>query len=453
MLWNTPQLKQCKSQLGQLLLSDEQELFFVNQDFGRVTTGEALAVCSFKELAPLQKFLQFAAQHQLPITIRANGLSQSGQSLAIKGGVSLEIRELNAKIGLEAPGVRAGCSATWKEIIEHTLQKKTLPLVFPYNTNLTLGGVLSVGGVGSSSFKRGILAAHVSQLEVILANGELVICTKEDHADLFNACLSGAGLFGVIYNAVLDVRPCKSQVRVINLLYDNYQHWLNDQFLLKHHCDYLEAYISPEYLSEHQKACVLQLGIEFDEQAPSLEFFKELNFVKELSTENKPIWDYVTRHDGRLSAMRETGAWEEHHPWYECYLDVRLLLPHLPAIVALLDEAIGGIYHVFPIATHHPKYFMLPNSQHDVTFNVLAPGVTADKLPKAIAALIEVDRLLLSIGGKRYISGWIPQECDEAFWKNHYGSLWEERNNTKLNYDPANIFCSQLFPFRRTSSC
>jgi hypothetical protein len=453
MLWNTPQIKQCKHQLGQLLLSDEQELFFVNQDFGHMTKGSAVAVCSFEEIEHLQNFLQFATQHQLPLTIRANGLSQSGQSLAIKGGVSLDISSLNSQVSFEPEGLKAGCSATWKTIIKQTLKEKKLPRVFPYNTNLTLGGVLSVGGVGSSSFREGILAAHVHKLDVVVANGELISCSNDKFPDLFNACLSGAGLFGIISNAVLELRNCRNNVQIVTLLYDNYQSWIQDQFVLKEHGDYLEAYISPESIHDQQKACIIQLGMEYDEVFPPMTFLNELRFAKKLATESKTIWEYVTRHDGRLTTMRNTGAWEAHHPWYECYVDSRLLLPHVQKIVNLLDNSIGGIYHIFPIANRHPKYFMLPESNHDVTFNVLAPGISADKLEVALEALKEIDEVLLNLGGKRYISGWIPQQCNENFWKSHYGHFWEERNQIKLDYDPANIFCSQLFPYRRESSC
>jgi FAD/FMN-containing dehydrogenase len=450
MLWNIHQIKQCEHETGQALLSDKQALVFFNQDFGHISKGFAEAVCKPNHLSDLQTILSFASHHKLPVTLRAHGLSQSGQSLAVSGGLTLDIRDLNSEIHREKSLVTSGCSVSWKDILAHTLEDQKIPRVFPYNTNLTLGGVLSVGGVGSSSFKEGILAAHVQALDVVLPGGEMVSCNRDKNHDLFDACLSGTGLFGVIYNATLNLRSCKSHVRIHTLAYDNYQQWMSDQFLLKKHCEFLEAYISPEHINSAQKVCILQFGIEYETTPPSCSFLKELSFTKEVQVEDKTIWDYVIRHDVRLNAMQENGTWNEMHPWYECYVDGQLLLPHLQNINTILDENVGGIYHVFPVAEIHPKYFMLPSSEKTVTFNVLSPGIPQAAIKNAVQALQQVDELLLNLGGKRYISGWFDQTSDEEYWARHYGSKWEERKSAKQKYDPTGILCSQLFPQRFT---
>ncbi|GGI81214.1 FAD-binding protein [Legionella impletisoli] len=442
--WNQALLRQCEERTGQRLLEDSNAVTQANQDFGRLTQGEAVAVFKPFNISGLQSLLQFANHHQLPITIRANGFGQSGQSLAPNGSVIVDIAHLEEHVYWRGHQLIAGCSATWKSVVAKALTQNQLPIVIPYNTNLTLGGVLSVGGVGSASFKEGISAAHIEELLVLTAEGELIRCDHHSNADLFNACLGGAGLFGVIIEAALKTRPCQNQVRVFRFVYEDRHVWLNDQFVLKQHGDYLEAFVTDNANQTKKKAFIINLAMEY-EQEP-LEHIPQLNASFREDVIDLSLKDYTNRHDTRIQSMKDSGAWDYSHPWYECYVDRFLLESKLAEIMDILDDSIGGIYHIFPIAPVAPKYFMLPESENIVTLNVLPPGIKEQDCKKVIQALLKIDDILISIGGKRYISGWFYSDLDSDYWINHYGRSYALRKAVKMKYDPNQIFCSKLFP-------
>ena len=52
----------------------------------------------------------------------------------------------------------------------------------------------------------------------------------------------------------------------------------------------------------------------------------------------------------------------------------------------------------------------------------------------------------MSMGGKRYISGWFPEGHNIDFWQKHYEDLYLERKQIKMDCDPNQILCSNLFP-------
>ncbi len=445
-LWNKSLLQTCKQTTGLQLAQEKQDLTQLNQDFGRLTQGEASAFFKAEDENALVRFIRFVNSHQLPITIRGNGLSQSGQSLAPEGAVGLDLSGINPNVYWQEGKLIAGCSASWKMIIEKSLESNQLPEVAPYNTDLTVGGVLSVGGLGASTFKKGIIGSHIESLKVLVPTGEQLFCHREKHQDLFQACLSGCGLFGIILEAEIKLRPCREKVAIYHFFYDDLTGWLQDQELLTPHVDYLEAYILDKNERTQQKQCLIQVACEFNQSPPNLQALA-LQFSHAEPVKLVPIREYCYRHDARLQDMRDSGLWDEYHPWYECYIDKLALEPKLSEIVSILDEAVGGIYHLFPVAMNSPRYFMFPSGEKPLTLNILSPGIKKQQLNKAIEGLQKVNDILVGMGGKRYISGWFHSDTDEDYWSKHYDHLYQERMKIKMRYDPNRILCSKLFDY------
>lgn len=61
----------------------------------------------------------------------------------------------------------------------------------------TLGGLLSTGTHGTG-VKFGIVASTVLGLDIMLASGEVVNCSRSDNVELFLAALCSLGLFASI---------------------------------------------------------------------------------------------------------------------------------------------------------------------------------------------------------------------------------------------------------------
>lgn len=130
----------------------------------------------------------------------------------------LEVSE-DARTGTASIDVQGG--ALWQDVVaagfEHGLRVRTgVPAVL----RLTVGGVLSVGGI-STIRVGGSVAESVEELEVVTGAGELLTCSPDKRSDLFEAVLGGLGQVGVIVRARLSMVPVAPLVRGYALRYQH----------------------------------------------------------------------------------------------------------------------------------------------------------------------------------------------------------------------------------------
>jgi len=78
---------------------------------------------------------------------------------------------------------------------------------------LTVGGTLSIGGVGTTTFRHGAQVDHVHELQAVTGEGQLVMCSETRHRDLFEAALAGQGQCAIMTRAVLRLVPAAGMVR------------------------------------------------------------------------------------------------------------------------------------------------------------------------------------------------------------------------------------------------
>jgi L-gulonolactone oxidase len=76
----------------------------------------------------------------------------------------------------------------------------------PSISKQTLGGVISTATHGSG-INFGVLSTHVMALELLLADGSRVFCSRHERPDLFSASLCGLGSTGLIITVQLQVEP------------------------------------------------------------------------------------------------------------------------------------------------------------------------------------------------------------------------------------------------------
>ena len=84
---------------------------------------------------------------------------------------------------------------------------------------MTVGGTLSIGGIGVTTFRHGAQADQVRALDVVTGEGNLVRCARSRRRDLFDAALAGQGQCGVITRAFLRADRAQSHVREYVLPY------------------------------------------------------------------------------------------------------------------------------------------------------------------------------------------------------------------------------------------
>src|SRR5262249_36169040 len=106
------------------------------------------------------------------------------------------------------------------------------PPVFTDYVHLSVGGTLSVGGIGGTSHHFGVQADNVVELEVVTGRGDRVRCSRDANRELYDAVLAGAGPCAIIVRARLRLVPDTAQARVFLLFYDDLHAYLADQLAL-----------------------------------------------------------------------------------------------------------------------------------------------------------------------------------------------------------------------------
>ncbi|XP_013193384.1 delta(24)-sterol reductase [Amyelois transitella] len=106
--------------------------------------------------------------------------------------------------------------------LSRTLQPLGLALaVVPELDQLTVGGMVMGTGVETSSHIFGLFQHICLQYELVLPDGSVVTCSKEDKPDLFYAVPWSHGTLGFLTSVVLQVVPAKKYVRVQYESYTN----------------------------------------------------------------------------------------------------------------------------------------------------------------------------------------------------------------------------------------
>lgn len=436
-----------------MIINEEHKLALFRSDFGRIIHADPAAVCEPMSITELQSVINYAAEHQLPLTVRANGLSQSGQSLAVPGGLVLSMQHINHVQEPEQDSIWVEANSTWSDLLDCSLPRALAPYVVPHNCNLSIGGVLSAGGIGAASFKHASVINNVNGLEILQANGELA--QVEASSSLMQACLGGQGRFGLITKARIALRPCGKLVRTFFLTYADKDTWLQDLRQCQQHADYIESFCTPAIqgaklsakgrLPFAQWLYALHVSIEYDNKAPD---FHDLDLTpwKVLATQDESIHSYLHRHDSRFNAMKLTGQWELPHPWYECFIQ-QSQLANLEALLTTLPVHYASVVHIAPIANPAATGFlMLPEGDEIFALMILNPGLPAALIPSCLETIRNLDATFLAQGGKRYLSGFLGESLEQNYWKNHFGARYAQWMELKKIYDPQNIFCSMLHP-------
>ena len=206
------------------LYFDDAVLQSAADDFGHVVHKKPVAVLRPGDAQDIAKLVQFANREGLKVAMRGQGHSFFGQTQA-EGGVVIDSSSLNAvRIDKSGTGGTAeiGPGSKWHPVLmAANVQKLTVPVIA--DTFLSVGGTISTGGFGVTTYNLGLQVDHVQELEVVTGDGQIATCSDERNSDLFNAMLGGLGQCGIITKVVMRLMAAPTNVLFIKMDYDDFQ--------------------------------------------------------------------------------------------------------------------------------------------------------------------------------------------------------------------------------------
>ncbi len=408
--------------------------------------------------------VQFARENRLTLSTRGSGHSQSWVGVNDRG-MLLDMTSLGSvgEVDEESLTIDVGGGAIWGDIVRALAPRGVAPPVLTNNLNVTVGGTLSIAGIGVASFRHGTQGDQVAELDVVTGAGELVTCGPERHPDLFWGTVAGLGQCGIITRARLKLRRVKPMTRTYYLLYDDVHRFLDDSraAMASEVWDHLESWASPspqgtKPVSGRRQVFArwffpFHLTVEFDPGSPPDDraHLRGLRPYENLYTDDLPTLDFFERLTPVFDLWKRGGTWEHVHPWMETVLPWETAPALLDAILPDLPPSIlvGGHVLLWPAKgrSSRSRLFMRPRGEDLLGFGIL-PAIPPRFWPEAKPLLEQASRLSIAMGGKRYLSGYV--EFSDEDWRAHYGDQWEWFQEAKRRFDPDGILNPGFVPLR-----
>lgn len=456
--WTVDDLRAIREEVG-VSIGAPADREAAEKDFGQLVWRSALAVLTPRSIEEVERVLGFANRRGLKLTARGRGMSQGGQSIP-SAGVSLDLSQLT---DIDAPDVssrtmRCSAGATWRNAIAVAAPCGLLPKVVPLNLDLTVGGLLSVAGVGATSHRLGMAVACAAELEGVTGGGTRITCSETREPAVYQALLGGLGRAGIIAAARIELRPFKPSVRTFYLLYDTMDAWLGAQRALvkSGRADYIEGFCTPcvqglragprgrspfaqwfyalHVTVEHEPGCAPEAA----------ELLAGLGVFRLVHVEDGDTVAFAARYDPRFSSMRKSGAWAQPHPWVEALLPGDRVHEILPALLEVYPVALGDGPRLLFVNRHGaPPFLRMPEGPEIACCAILPVGIPSHLLPDTLDALRTIHARIVAAGGKRVLSGWITM-MNEAALQDHYGEQSAAWAAAKDALDPRGVLDSPL---------
>ena len=130
----------------------------------------------------------------------------------------LDVRGFNEVLLIKENFVEAEGMVTYGALVDECLAHGVMPAVVPQLKTITLGGALAGVGIESSSHRYGLVHDTVLEIEVLLGDGRIVTCTRDnEHSDLFYGFPNSYGTLGYALRVKAMTVPVKPYVHLTHL--------------------------------------------------------------------------------------------------------------------------------------------------------------------------------------------------------------------------------------------
>lgn len=167
------------------------------------------------DTAEVERIVQIADDHVIPIVPRGGGSGTQGGTLAPYGGIAVDLGRMTKIVEIDAESLVVTCQAGIDgPTLEAALNAQGFTLAhYPgsYHLGATIGGFVAARGSGVVSTKYGKAEDQVLQLEAVLPPGRTLTTLRvPSHAagpDLLQTLVGSEGTLGVITQATLRIDP------------------------------------------------------------------------------------------------------------------------------------------------------------------------------------------------------------------------------------------------------
>src|SRR5579862_1724155 len=190
-------------------------------------------VCFPHSTDEVSRIVAVSAQYDLPIVPFGAGTSLEGHVQAVRGGISIDMRQMNRILRISVEDMDATVEAGVSRVqLAKALENTGLTFFIDPGADATLGGMASTRASGTTAVRYGTMRENVLGLTVVLADGRVIHTgtrARKSAAgyDLTRLFVGSEGTLGVITEVTLRLHPVPEAVSAAVCSFDTIEGAVN----------------------------------------------------------------------------------------------------------------------------------------------------------------------------------------------------------------------------------
>lgn len=162
--------------------------------------------------------VSYATDAGLPLAVRGGGHGVAGGGV-VDDGVVVDLSAMNGvRVDPNERVARVGAGAQWRDVDRET-QQHGLATPGGAISDTGVAGLTLGGGLGHLRRAYGLSCDNVRSMDVVTADGDLVVASADRNEDLFWALRGGGGNFGAVTSFEFDLHPVGPDVAMCFVWY------------------------------------------------------------------------------------------------------------------------------------------------------------------------------------------------------------------------------------------